>query len=275
MRMQLTLHAEGLKKASAFRIGCPFAVVTITDGPRRGEELGRTEVLEDALNPDWVTVIFVDTDPGIYMPFQVTVLDKNEKTDVEKIMAEARFEMTEIYESKGSIQCQELAGGTSVYASVNQSQMGESKGTLHFHFRGLDIKNIESGVLGLGRSDPYFEIAKKNADHDAGIVRWNSMYRSEVIMDNLNPFWKADSISLETLCYNDLTWPLRISLWDWQKNGKHREFGAVETTLADLKSHLALKGNADRDEAIELTNMGATKTMGLFVILKFDIQLDE
>lgn len=274
MRMQLTLHAEQLKKVSTFRIGCPFARVTIVDGPRRGEELGRTEVLKDALNPDWVTVIFVDTDPGIYMPFQVTVLDKNKKTDEEKVMAEATFEMTEVYESKGNMQCQELAGGTIVYASVNKSEMGEAKGTLHFHVRGLDVKNIENGFLGLGRTDPYFEIAKKNSDHYAGIVRWKPIYRSEVIIDNLNPFWKADFISLETLCYNDLSWPLRISIWDWQKNGKHREIGALETTLADFKSHLAVKGNADRDNALEFTNMAATKTMGLLVVLKCDIQLD-
>lgn len=31
---------------------------------------------------------------------------------------------------------------------------------------------MERGLLGLGRSDPYFEIAKKIADHSVGVVHW-------------------------------------------------------------------------------------------------------
>lgn len=38
--------------------------------------------------------------------------------------------------------------------------------------RGLDIKNVEPGIFGLGRSDPFFELSRKNADHAAGVVRW-------------------------------------------------------------------------------------------------------
>jgi hypothetical protein len=55
---------------------------------------------------------------------------------------------------------------------VEESQKGESKGRMTLHLRGLDIKNVEPGLLGLGRSDPFFEISKKNADHAAGVVRW-------------------------------------------------------------------------------------------------------
>lgn len=34
------------------------------------------------------------------------------------------------------------------------------------------MKNVEPGLLGLGRSDPFFVIFKKNSDHSAGVVRW-------------------------------------------------------------------------------------------------------
>lgn len=45
-------------------------------------------------------------------------------------------------------------------------------GDFTLHLRGLDIKNVEAGPLGLGRSDPFYEVLRKNADHAAGIVRW-------------------------------------------------------------------------------------------------------
>ena len=61
---------------------------------------------------------------------------------------------------------------TRIYASVEESMKGTSSGLCTVRLRGLDIKNVEPGVFGLGRSDPFFEISRKNADHAAGVVRW-------------------------------------------------------------------------------------------------------
>ena len=61
---------------------------------------------------------------------------------------------------------------TRIYASVEESMKGTSSGLCTIRLRGLDIKNVEPGVFGLGRSDPFFEISRKNADHAAGVVRW-------------------------------------------------------------------------------------------------------
>ena len=45
--------------------------------------------------------------------------------------------------------------------------------------------------------------------------------------DNLNPFFKEHVMSLEELCYCDLDWPLRISIFDWERSGKHKLIGQV------------------------------------------------
>jgi hypothetical protein len=55
---------------------------------------------------------------------------------------------------------------------MQESVQGSDTGSFSFQLRGLDIQNVEAGVLGLGRTDPFFEIAKKDADHAAGSVRW-------------------------------------------------------------------------------------------------------
>jgi hypothetical protein len=59
-----------------------------------------------------------------------------------------------------------------IHASVEESTKGDARGTFCLHLRGLDIKNVEAGLLGLGRSDPFYELSKKNADHAHGYVRW-------------------------------------------------------------------------------------------------------
>jgi hypothetical protein len=55
---------------------------------------------------------------------------------------------------------------------MEESMKGTSSGLCTIQLRGLDIKNVEPGIFGLGRSDPFFEIARKNVDHAAGVVRW-------------------------------------------------------------------------------------------------------
>jgi len=174
----------------------------------------------------WTKILFADIDAEVYMPFRVSIYDDriNRK---DTLMAEATFEMTGVYQSPGSTQEQEVDGKGKIKVSVEESIRGNANGKFNFQMRGLNIKNVESGPLGLGRSDPFYEIAKKYTDLNSGIVRWNPVYRSEHITDNLNPFFSSHTMSLEELCYCDLDWPLRITIFDWEKSGKHKLIGQV------------------------------------------------
>lgn len=59
-----------------------------------------------------------------------------------------------------------------IFVDIQESIQGSTQGYMKLHLRGLDIKNVEPGLMGLGRSDPFFEISKKNSDHASGVVRW-------------------------------------------------------------------------------------------------------
>ena len=89
--------------------------------------------------------MFADIDPGVYMPFRVSVYDDNENRQ-DKLMAEANFEMTEVYESPGNTQFEDVGNNAKIYVNVEQSVRGSSLGTFTFHMRGLDIKNVSYKV---------------------------------------------------------------------------------------------------------------------------------
>ena len=144
---------------------------------------------------------------------------------------------------------------------------------MQLHLRGLDMKNVEPGPFGLGRSDPFFEVAKKDSDPAIGHSRWNVVYRSEHINNNLNPYWQETAIGLEELCYGDLDWPLKVTVLDYNSNGKHESIGELETSVNQLQERISIKGNADRDQAILLTRTGKLKTYGLVCVLKANILL--
>ena len=93
-------------------------------------------------------------------------------------------------------------------------------------------------------------------------------------MNNLNPFFEQHDMSLEELCHCDMGWPLRITFFDWQGNGKHRIIGMFETTVRNLRERISVRGNADRENAYELFKENHTTKRGNVVVLKADIKLE-
>ena len=180
-----------------------------------------------------------------------------------------------MYRSTGHTQKHLLGKGKSaISVSVIESNPAHT-GMVSMHLRGLDIRNVEPGLLGLGRSDPFFEIAKKDADHSSGQVRWNVVYRSEHLDNHLNPYWGSFSIGLEELCNGDLNYPIRVTVLDHNKNGRHTFIGSFETTFARMQERIAVRGNADRERAYELYHEGDVgDTHGLVCVLKAEVHGD-
>lgn len=199
-KYQISIFAEGLPRVF-FKTPSSYAAVTISEGPQQGKEIGRTEISPRDSNPDWIQVLFVETNAATYMPINVEVFHGREYND-DVLLGSASFEVTEIYSSTGHCQSRSLDGRSgTIHVAVHESQKGNDAGVMQLQLRGLDIRNVEPGLLGLGRSDPFVEISKKNADHAAGVVRWNVVHRTNHILDHLNPFWDGFSLVSHLLMY--------------------------------------------------------------------------
>jgi len=162
--------------------------------------------------------------------------------------------------------------GCSVTAVLEESIKGSTFGRVKLQLRGLDLKNVEPGPFGLGRTDPMFELAKKNMDPSSGVVRWNVVYRSEHINNNLNPYWEPFQLTLEELCYGDLDWPLRITVCDWNGVASTRRLGYFETTLKGLHQQISFRGNADRERAFDLDTEDKGTNLGLICVVACQLQ---
>lgn len=270
-RYQLSLKAHNLKRGF-FRRPSPYAELHFDDGPRKGQKIGRTERLDGTVDPDFVRILFFDVDPATITHVKISLYDDYGPSNDRLLIGAVVIEPTEVFQSQGHTQVLSLESGkATISVSVNESNPRQ-RGTLKMHLRGLDIRNVEPGLLGLGRSDPFFEISKKDADHSSGQVRWNVVYRSEHKPDHLNPLWKEFDIDLEALCNGDLNYPMRIEVHDHNKSGRHTKIGACETTVANMIENIAVKGNADRDKAFELYREGDPEDAhGQICVLKAEI----
>lgn len=103
----------------------------------------------------------------------------------------------------------------------------------------------------------------------------NSVYRSNYIQDHLNPYWDEFTIGLEELCYCDLDWPLKVSVYDWEKSGKHRLIGDFEVTAQTMIENVITNGNADWEQGFGLILGEKAKFKGLINILKAELTLEE
>jgi len=234
VKVKLSLHAEKLKNTSGiFGVSDPFATVSLLSLPGRNRplELGRTEVIQNNLSPDWVESFVFDYEPGEEMNFVVTVYDQTSKggenLKKHKEMGHAKFDTEHVLCSPGNSRSASLGGGT-LYATVEPYD--RPAGILSLELRGIDLPNVERTLLtSIDKSDPFVELSARKL-HPNGII-WDVVYRSSRIDNDLNPWWKRDSVCVSALCQGDLNRPVRITVYDYNRGGNHKFMGCVETSL--------------------------------------------
>ncbi|EDV19302.1 uncharacterized protein TRIADDRAFT_62253 [Trichoplax adhaerens] len=96
--------------------------------------------------------------------------------------------------------------------------------TLQINGTDLDKKDF------LGKSDPYLEIMRKDENDE-----YVCAYQTEVIKNTLNPKWDAFIISAYDLCEGDYSRPIKISCYDWNRDGNPDYIGECMVSVDELK----------------------------------------
>lgn len=74
------------------------------------EVLIHSNRIEDCLNPVWVRPLFIDNEGCAFVPIKISIYDENEKKG-DKLVGEANFILSEIYDSAENSQFEKLKGG--------------------------------------------------------------------------------------------------------------------------------------------------------------------
>jgi Ca2+-dependent lipid-binding protein len=80
-----------------------------------------------------------------------------------------------------------------------------------------------------GTSDPFLVFSRINEDGS-----WTPVWQSVKIDNSLNPLWAPARIPIRVLCNGDLDRPLKIEIFDWDKNGKHQTMGETKTSVNSM-----------------------------------------
>ncbi|KAL7504824.1 hypothetical protein ACHAXN_002374 [Cyclotella atomus] len=287
----------------------PYAKIVLLSPANDGSNniLGYTEVIHNTLSPVWSTIFSLEHDTNTaWTPLRISIHDSrstvessphgngrmknsNESSVLPRAvvpatpmgddgkMGEIDLEVGDVLSMEGGCEREfKLNEGGSLFVHITPSNKNPTarspivSGLLTSQIRGLDFKNIESGILGLGAIDPYFELSKRYHDPSTGNSRWQLVYRSEYIHNIVNPYWDAFQLDLEKLCHGDLRRELKITVYDYEKKSAHRWFGEADVTVEELMESVTKGGNASRENALRVIDRDGD-VVGLLVVLKADV----
>mmetsp|Transcript_15894 Transcript_15894/g.20170 ORF Transcript_15894/g.20170 Transcript_15894/m.20170 type:complete len:612 (-) Transcript_15894:99-1934(-) len=253
-RVQISIRATKLPNvAGAFKgTSDPFAVVTLLPNSRESKPtiVGKTEVIKNTLQPDWTKTFFLDYELGTPVSILIKIFDEIRKGD-NKEMGSAVFELGTILGAKGNTKAKELKRGGTIYV---RAEKAVGKGTLRLKMNGVSLTNTEGFMK---KSDPFYQFTRKDVGPRG--TEWNVVHRSDKIKNSLNPKWQEENIDLSILCGGNSEMPLRLSVYDYESDGKHVLMGETETTVSELIKAKSTSG-------LKIKNKGAiTGTLAVLV----------
>ena len=116
----------------------PYAVVThiATEAGKTPTVLGKTEVVENNLNPQWAKHFTFDYDLGTPCRLAVSVFH-HKKNGSSESMGAAIFDVGQVLGARGSTKAKQLKGNGQIYMTVRKA---EPAGTFRFKFKGQKVR---------------------------------------------------------------------------------------------------------------------------------------
>uniref|UniRef100_A0A667YKG5 Copine VIII n=1 Tax=Myripristis murdjan TaxID=586833 RepID=A0A667YKG5_9TELE len=165
-------------------------------------QYGRTEVIDNTLNPDFVRKFILD------------------------YFFEERQNL-QVVGSLGSRLEKPLIGipgkkcGTII---VRAEELSNCRSVmLQFCGNKLDKKDF------FGKSDPFLVFYRSNEDGSYTIC-----HKTEVVKNTLDPVWQAFKIPVRALCNGDYDRSIKVEVYDWDRDGGHDFIGEFSTSYREM-----------------------------------------
>ncbi|XP_029901904.1 copine-8 isoform X1 [Myripristis murdjan] len=232
-KVEITVSCRNLLDRDTFSKSDPICVLyTQGIGNKEWREFGRTEVIDNTLNPDFVRKFILDYffEERQNLRFDLYDVDsKSANLSKHDFLGQASCTLGEVVGSLGSRMEKPLGGipgkkcGTIIVKAEELSNCRESV-MMQFCGNKLDKKDF------FGKSDPFLVFYRSNEDGTFTIC-----HKTEVVKNTLNPVWQAFKIPVRALCNGDYDRTIKIEVYDWDRDGRSHDFiGEFSTSYREL-----------------------------------------
>ncbi|KAB1994745.1 hypothetical protein ES319_D13G118500v1 [Gossypium barbadense] len=239
--IELSLSASNLRNLDILSKSDPMAVLYVKKMDGTLEELGRTEVILNCLNPTWIEKINVSYQFEIVQNLVFHVYDvdtkyynmsvKALKLNEQDFLGEATCVLSEIVTKRNQSLTLNLHGKNGPGGSKNFGTL-----TVHAEESCLSRMAVEMKLrcsqLGnkdmFSKSDPFLRISRLT---ESG--KYVPICKTDVINNNLNPVWRPLYLSMQQFGSKDN--PLLIECFNFNSNGNHVLIGQLHKSVSELE----------------------------------------
>ncbi|XP_039858886.1 copine-9-like isoform X1 [Simochromis diagramma] len=233
-KIEITVSCRNLLDMDTFSKSDPVVVLYVQGlGTKEWREFGRTEVIDNTLNPDFVRKFVLDFffEEKQNLRFDVYNVDtrsSNLSKHQKDFLGQMFCTLGEIIGSPGGRLERTLSGipgkkcGTIIFTAEELSNCRDIA-TMQFCANKLDKKDF------FGKSDPFLVFYRSNEDGTFTIC-----HKTEVIKNNLNPVWQSFTIPVRALCNGDYDRTVKVDVYDWDRDGSHDFIGEFTTSYREL-----------------------------------------
>uniref|UniRef100_A0AAZ1XTR6 C2 domain-containing protein n=1 Tax=Oreochromis aureus TaxID=47969 RepID=A0AAZ1XTR6_OREAU len=200
-------------------------------GTKEWREFGRTEVIDNTRNPDFVRKFVLDFffEEKQNLRFDVYNVDSR-SCNISKhdFLGQTFCTLGEIIGSTGGRLERTLSGipgkkcGVIILTAEELSNCRDIA-TMQLCANKLDKKDF------FGKSDPFLVFYRSNEDGTFTIC-----HKTEVIKNTLNPVWQPFTIPVRALCNGDYDRTVKVDVYDWDRDGSHDFIGEFTTSYREL-----------------------------------------
>ncbi|XP_076870261.1 copine-9-like [Brachyhypopomus gauderio] len=231
-KIEVTVSCRSLLDMDTFSKSDPVVVLYIQGiGTKEWREYGRTEVIENTLNPDFVRKFVLDFffEEKQNLRFDVYNVDtRSSNISKHDFLGQTFCTLGEIIGSTGSRLERTLSGipgkkcGAIILTAEELSNCRDIA-TMQLCANKLDKKDF------FGKSDPFLVFYRSNEDGTFTIC-----HKTEVVKNNLNPVWQPFTIPVRALCNGDYDRTVKVDVFDWDRDGSHDFIGEFTTSYREL-----------------------------------------
>ncbi|KAL7982730.1 hypothetical protein Chor_010328 [Crotalus horridus] len=185
---------------------------------------GRTEVIDNTLNPDFVRKFIMDYFFEERQNLRFDLYDVDSKSpNLSKHMEQCLSSIT-LRGFSGFLGTSVLYTRRNRWVTRKQIRKTSYEAVLmQFCANKLDKKDF------FGKSDPFLVFFRSNEDGSFTIC-----HKTEVIKNTLNPVWQAFKLSIRALCNGDYDRTIKVEVYDWDRDGSHDFIGEFTTSYREL-----------------------------------------
>ncbi|KAH8032505.1 hypothetical protein HPB51_025958 [Rhipicephalus microplus] len=234
-KVEISVSCRQLKDMDFFSKSDPMCVLFMREcDSDNWREVGRTETVENCLNPDFVTKFLVDYyfEERQQLLFKLYDID-SPSVDLQNhdFLGQASCTLGELVAYQGTQVKFQLSGlpgncGT-ILLTVEEVLDCKRVIDMQWYAQKLDKKDW------FGKSDPFLEFYRISEDNT-----YTAVFRTEVVKKSLNPTWRPFAIQMRQLSGGDEDRTIRVVCYDWDFDGgvsrSHDLIGEFYTNVRTL-----------------------------------------